>query len=118
MSLNHQIDSPSGVSTPSVVPFGRSVTWRCSPVARSHAYSSYVPVALETNRARCGASSAQSGNDTRGARKRCSHSGMEAVAGRETVACADGAVEPVVSVMSPILRRNADNPFALPSVCG
>lgn len=97
MSLNHQIVSPSGVSIPSVVPFGRSVTCRCSPVDRSHAYSSYVPVALETNSARSGASSAQSGNDTRGARKRCSHSGTESVvsAGTESV------VEPVISVMPP-----------------
>ena len=31
VSSNHQIHSPSGDSTPSVVPFGRSVTWRCSP---------------------------------------------------------------------------------------
>lgn len=113
MSSNHQTDSPSGVSTPSVVPFGRSVTWRCSPVARSHAYSSYVPVALETNSARSGASSAQSGSDTRGARKRCSHFGAEAWA------WAVGAfVGPLVSVMSPILRRNADNSFASSSACG
>lgn len=40
VSLNHQTASPSGVSTPSVVPFGRSVTWRCRPLDRSHAYSS------------------------------------------------------------------------------
>lgn len=98
--------SPSGVSVPSVVPLGRSVTRRCSPVARSQAYSSYVPVALETNSARSGASSAQSGRDTRGARKRCSHSGTESV------------VEPVVSVMPTILRRTDDNSFAPSSACG
>ena len=58
------------------MPFGRSVTWRCPPVARSQAYSSYVPVAFDTNRERSGASSAQSGRDTRGARKRFSQSGI------------------------------------------
>lgn len=77
LSLNHQIHSPSGDRTPSVVPFGRSVALRCSPVVRSHAYSSYVPVAFDTNRERSGASSAQSGRETRGARKRFSQSGMD-----------------------------------------
>ncbi|CAM5524660.1 hypothetical protein SALBM135S_06286 [Streptomyces alboniger] len=79
MSLNHQIHSPSGESTPSVVPFGRSVTWRWEPVSLSHAYNSYVPVAFDTNRERCGASSAQSGSDTRGALNRFSQSGMASV---------------------------------------
>lgn len=92
LSSNHQIHSPSGESTPSVVPFARFVTWRCSPVPRSHAYSSYVPVALETNSARCGASSAQSGSDTRGARKRFSQSGMAAC-------CC--SMDPLLSVMAP-----------------
>lgn len=31
-----------------VVPLRRSVTWRCSPESRSHAWISKVPVALET----------------------------------------------------------------------
>lgn len=117
MSENHQIHSPSSESTPSVVPFGRSVACRCSPVARSHAYSSYVPVALETNSARSGASSAQSGSDTRGARKRFSHSGMEAAA-EPAGAAVESGVEPVISVMPPILRPAPDIPSASRSACG
>ena len=81
------------MSTPSVVPLGRSVTWRCPPVARSQAYSSYVPVAFDTNRERSGASSAQSGSDTRGARKRFSQSGI--------CSFSSGAADPLLSVMAP-----------------
>lgn len=40
VSANHHTHAPSGVSVPSDVPFGRSVTCRCAPVVRSHAYSS------------------------------------------------------------------------------
>ncbi len=76
MSENHQIHSPSGERVPSVVPLGRSVTCRCSPVVRSQAYSSNVPVAFETNSDRAGASSAHSGSETRGALNRFSQSGM------------------------------------------
>ncbi|CAM5617930.1 hypothetical protein SALBM217S_07661 [Streptomyces griseoloalbus] len=103
LSSNHQIHSPSGESTPSVVPFARSVTWRCSPVARSQAYSSYVPVAFDTNRERSGASSAQSGRDTRGARKRFSQSGISPVCCTRSVwwSARSGASDPLLSVMTP-----------------
>lgn len=95
LSSNHQIHAPSGESTPSVVPVGRSVAWRWAPVARSHAYSSYVPVAFDTNRQRSGASSAQSGSDTRGARKRFSQSGMPSVS---------RTPGPLLSLIAPVMR--------------
>lgn len=60
---------------------------------RSQAYSSYVPVALDTNREWSGASSAQSGSDTRGARKRFSQSGISSYR--------SGAADPLLSVMTP-----------------
>ena len=38
-----------------MVPLGRSVTWRCVSVARSQAYTSHTPLALETYSERSGA---------------------------------------------------------------
>ena len=72
MSSNHQIQAPSGDSVPSVVPCSRAVTCRVLPLPRSQANNSNVPVLLLTYNARSGASSAQSGRETRAARKRSS----------------------------------------------
>ena len=47
LSANHQMVSPSGLSVPISVPLGRSVTCRCSPVSRFHAYCSTTPLTSE-----------------------------------------------------------------------
>ncbi|GHF62354.1 hypothetical protein GCM10010218_49780 [Streptomyces mashuensis] len=60
-----------------------------------------MPVAFETNSERSGAYFAHRGRLTRGARNRFSQSGMEAVN------------DPLLSVMSPILRRPAVTRWAV-----
>ncbi|GGR51795.1 hypothetical protein GCM10010219_66110 [Streptomyces netropsis] len=96
------------------MPFGRSVACRCAPVARSHAYSSKVPVTFDVNSDRSGASSAHLGSPTRGARKRLSQSGMDPSARMDP----SPRWGPLLSVMPPILRRTGDNVPVSAAACG